>query len=133
MGFFDRMVQDLQKTEPAPREPDKIAVVAHRDTPYQRVMAIWRSWISLADRQEPGGWSHPQDAKEFMRTGEAVEAMVNDLPRVQWWAVRKAAGVSPAVWRFPNANYEQELASAEVTLTAKMQRNVDTRRYFRAD
>ena len=130
MGFFDRMVQDLQKTEPVQREKENITIVAERGTPYQRVMAVWRSWISLADRQEPGGWSHPQDAKDFMRTGEAVETMVNDLPRVQWWAVRKAAGVSPAVWRFPSADYEKELGDAEIALTAKMLRHSDTRRYF---
>lgn len=133
MGFFDRMVQDLQKTEPAPREPDKINVAPERGSPYQRVMKVWHQWIHLKDTQEPSGWSHPQDAKELMATGEAVETMINDLPRVQRWAVHKAMGIAPAVWRFPNADYAAELLSAEDTLTQKMQRNVNTRRYFRVD
>ncbi|WP_395406282.1 hypothetical protein ACHMW6_06315 [Pseudoduganella sp. UC29_106] len=130
MGVFDQMVKELQKTEPAQRVPDKIEVVAERGTPYQQVMKVWRQWQGLSDRQESGGWSHPQDSKELMATGEAVEAMVNDLPRVQWWAVRKAHGISPAAWRFPNADYAGELLLAEDTLTAKMQRNVNTKRYF---
>lgn len=130
MGVFDRMVQELQRKEPEPRAPDKIEVAPEQGTPYQRVMKVWRQWQGLADRQEGGGWSHPQDTKELMATGEAVEKFVNDLPRVQWWAVRKAHGIAPAVWRFPNANYETELLQAEETLTAKMQTNVNTKRYF---
>lgn len=98
--------------------------------PYARVMKIWASWMTLKDRSTSGGYSHPQDAKEFMRTGEAVDTMVNDLPRIQWWAVRKAAGVSPAVWRFPDTSYEAALEDAEATLTVKMRNNIDTRRYF---
>jgi hypothetical protein len=101
-----------------------------RDTSFNRVMKVWASWITLSDRQESGGWSHPQDAKEFMRTGEAVEVMINDLPRVQWWAIRKAHGVAPAVWRFPETSMADALEQAEVTLTPKMRNNIDTRRYF---
>lgn len=104
-------------------------VAPERDTPFNRVMKVWKSWMSLQDRQEPGGWSHPQDAKEFMRTGEAVDAMVNDLPRVQWWAIRKATGIA-SVWRFPELSLPDALEQAEMTLTKKMLINVDTRRYF---
>lgn len=101
-----------------------------RDTPYNMVMKVWTSWMSLADRQEPGGWSHPQDAKEFMRTGEAVDAMINDLPRVQWWAIRKAHGIA-TVWRFPDMSLADALQDAEAVLLIKMQKCVDTRRYFK--
>lgn len=99
-------------------------------TPYARVMKIWASWMTLKDRSTSGGYSHPQDAKEFMRTGEAVETLVNDLPRIQWWAVRKAAGVSPAVWRFPETSMADALEQAEITLTVKLRNNRDTMRYF---
>lgn len=99
------------------------------DTPYNVVMAIWTSWMSLADRQEAGGWSHPQDAKEFMRAGEAVDTMINDLPRNQWWAVRKARGLA-TVWRFPEQSLADALEDAELALAPKMARHVDTRRYF---
>ena len=113
----------------------KITTIEVRDDftklpPYARVMKIWASWLTLKDSQHAGGFSHPQDAKEFMRTGEAVEAFVNDLPRVCWWAVRKAAGVSPAVWRFPDTSYADALEDAETTLTVKFRNNRDTMRYF---
>lgn len=101
-----------------------------RDTPFTRCMKIWASWITLKDQRNVGGWSHPQDAKEFMRTGEAVETMINDLPRVQWWAVRKAHGVAPAVWRFPETSMADALEQAENTLVPKMRNNIDCRRYF---
>ncbi len=110
--------------QPIPQTP------AERLTPYARCMKIWASWITLKDQKEAGGWSHPQDAKEFMRTGEAIEAFVNDLPRVQWWAVRKAAGVAPAVWRFPDTSLADALEDAEATLTVKLRNNRDTARYF---
>ena len=100
-----------------------------RDSPYDRVMKVWASWMSLQDRQEPGGWSHPQDAKEFMQTGQAVDTMIDDLPRVQWWAVRKARGIT-TVWRFPEQSLADAMFEAEVTLTRKMRLHVDTRRYF---
>lgn len=100
-----------------------------RDTPFNRVMKVWASWMSLKDQQEPQGWSHPQDAKEFMRTGEAADTMINDLPRAQWWAVRKARGIA-TVWRFPELSLPDAMEAAEMTLTVKMAINVDTRRYF---
>ena len=99
-------------------------------TPYAHCMKVWASWLTLRDRQHGGGFSHPQDAKEFMRTGEAVEAAVNDLPRIQWWALRKAAGVSPAAWRFPDVPMIDALEQAEITLTVKLRNNRDTMRYF---
>ena len=105
---------------------------ADRVTPYAQVMKIWASWQTLKDRKEAGGFSHPQDAKDFMRTGEAVESFVNDLPTVQWWAVRKAAGVYTAVWRFPNTSLSDALEDAEATLTMKFRNNRDTARYFHA-
>lgn len=99
------------------------------DDPYIVVMKIWARWMTLEDRQYSDGMSHPQDAKEFMRTGEAVDAMINDLPRVEWWAVRKAHGLA-RVWNFPNADLADTLVAAERKLKKKMLGNVDTRRYF---
>ena len=99
------------------------------DSPFNLVMKIWVSWMSLQDRQEAGGWGHPQDAKEFMQTGQAVDAMIDDLPRAQWWAVRKARGIT-TVWRFPEQSLSDAILEAEMNLTRKMRRHVDTRRYF---
>lgn len=101
-----------------------------RDTPFTRCMKIWASWITLKDQPCVGGWGHPQDAKEFLRAGEAVEVMINDLPRVQWWAIRKAHGVSPAAWRFPETSMADALDQAETTLTPKMRNHIDLRRFF---
>lgn len=100
-----------------------------RDTPFNRAMSVWASWMTLKDRDEAGGWSHPQDAKDFMNTAEAVEAMINDLPRVHWWAVRKAKGIA-TVWRFPDRSLPDALEEAEQILTPKMRNHLATRRYF---
>jgi hypothetical protein len=108
----------------------EILKAPERDTPFVRAMNVWASWITMRDRQEAGGWSHPQDAKDFMNTGEAVETMINDLPRYEWWAIRKAHGVAPAVWRFPEASFPDALGRAELILTPKMRNHLATRRYF---
>lgn len=99
-------------------------------TPFMSVMRVWARWIRLDDHKHSGGHGHPQDTKELMWTGEAVEVMINDLPRVQWWAIRKQHGVSPAVWRFPDTSMEDALEQAEATLTPKMRCHIDTARYF---
>ncbi|MFC6413079.1 hypothetical protein [Massilia varians] len=96
---------------------------------FNKVMKTWARWMTLADHQHSNGWANPQDVKEFMACGTAVENMIDDLPRIQWWAVRKAFGIA-TVWRFPDYSYEQALEEAERTLSRTMQRNVATRRYF---
>ncbi len=111
------------------RVPGTYLETFFKQTPYNRVMAVWASWITLKDRNEPGGWSNPQDAKEFMRTGEVVEAMINGLPRHQWWAIRKSRGIC-TVWIFPTLNILDALEAAEITLTTKMKKNADTHRFF---
>jgi len=100
-----------------------------RQSPYNVVMAIWASWQTLKDYQHSDGDGHPQDAKDFMRTGEAVEVMVNDLPREQKWAVYKARGICTA-WIFPNLNFADAVAAAEDAILPKMKINLATRRYF---
>lgn len=100
-----------------------------RDSPFRKVMKTWARWMTLADQQHSNGWANPQDVKEFMACGSAVEIMIDNLPRIQWWAVRKAFGIA-TVWRFPEHSYEQALEEAERTLSRAMQRNIATRRYF---
>jgi hypothetical protein len=65
-----------------------------------------------------------------MAAGTAIDAMINDLKRHQWWAIRKAHGIS-TVWNFPNVSLSDALAQAEEALTPKMKRHVDTRRFFK--
>ena len=100
-----------------------------RESPFSVVMKIWASWMTLTDRQHSAGYSNPQDVKEFMSCGEAVDTMINDLPRVQWWAIRKAYGIA-TVWRFPDHSFADALSSAEATLLPKLKKNLATRRYF---
>lgn len=98
--------------------------------PYARVMKVWASWMTLKDRSTSGGYSHPQDAKEFMRTGEAVDTMVRSLPRVNRWAVDKAHGIS-TVWIFPNISLADVMLENEKILSSKMRNHADTMRFFR--
>lgn len=100
-----------------------------QDSPFNKVMKTWARWMTLADHQQSNGWAHPQDVKEFMACGSAVETMIDNLPRIQWWAVRKAFGIA-TVWRFPEHSYEQVLEEAQRTLSQAMQRSIATRRYF---
>jgi len=96
---------------------------------FNRVMKTWARWMTLGDHQHSHGWANPQDVKEFMACGSAVESMIDNLPRIQWWAVRRAFGIA-TVWRFPDYSYEQALEEAESALSQAMQRNIATRRYF---
>lgn len=99
------------------------------DRPFDIVMGIWARWMHLADHQHSEVEGNPQDTKEFMALGEAVSAMVDDLPRVQWWAVLKSRGIC-TVWRFPNDSLMDALADAEEALMPKLVKHVATRRYF---
>lgn len=99
------------------------------DTPYIKVMKTWARWMTLSDRQHSDGLSHPQDVKEFMACGEAVDVMIGDLPIYERWAIRKAHGLATA-WIYPERSLAATLLSAEQILSAKMVKNVATRRYF---
>lgn len=110
-------------TAPAPVEaPDA-------DSPFIRVMKTWARWTTLSDEQHSEGLSNPQDVKEFMACGEAVDVMVTELPKHERWAVRKAFGVA-SVWLFPQVSLPDALVAAELIMMPKMQNKVATRRYF---
>ncbi|MGK5049513.1 hypothetical protein ACQ4WP_26995 [Janthinobacterium sp. GB4P2] len=100
-----------------------------RKTPYTMVIDIWARWIALRDEPHSGGDIHPQDSKDFMKAGEAAELMINDLPRVNWWAMRKSQGIA-TVWIFPNHSLLDAVAEAEEILTPKMRNHIATRRFF---
>jgi hypothetical protein len=97
--------------------------------PVDKVLDIWADYLRLRDSNEPGGYSNPQDVKDFMRLGEAVEAMVNDLRRHQWWAIRKSRGICTQ-WIFKDAIYEDALAEAKKKLEEKMRTHIATSKYF---
>lgn len=97
--------------------------------PVDKVLDIWADYMHLRDSSEPGGYSNPQDVKDFMRLGEAVDAMVNDLRRHQWWAIRKSKGLCTQ-WIFRDETYERALGQAKEILVAKMRINVATAKYF---
>lgn len=101
----------------------------HEQSPFSMVMALWTQWMRLVDQQATSGDANLQDTKDFMRLGEAVDVMINDLPRYQWWAIRKSRGIC-SVWRFPDVAIEDALLKAEEILTPKMRNHIATRRYF---
>jgi hypothetical protein len=99
------------------------------DSPFSTVMKTWARWMTLADHQHSEGNANPQDVKEFMACGEAVDAMFNDLTIHQRWAIRKAFGLATA-WIYPEKSFADTLVAAEAILAVKMLKNVATRRYF---
>lgn len=100
------------------------------DSPFIKVMKTWARWMTLTDHQHSEGNANPQDVKEFMACGEAVDVMVNDLPMHCRWAVRRAFGLATA-WIYPDKSLAEALVAAELVLVPKLMRNVATRRYFR--
>ena len=121
--FVEVMVDD-------PKPGQVMATIAPRKSPYNLVMDVWERWMRLADHQHSLAESHPQDAKELMACGRAVDTMVDDLPTVQRWAISKSRGISTSVWRFPDTSIEYALEDAENALTIKMQKHIATRRYW---
>lgn len=110
-------------------EQESVIEAPEADSPYNTVLKTWARWMRLDDKQHPSGEAHPQDVKEFMSCGEAVDVMISDLPRIQWWALRRAHGLA-TVWRFPEVEFAQALEDAEEKLTPRLRKNVATRRYF---
>jgi len=106
-----------------------VGAAPEADTPYNNVMKTWARWMTLSDQPHSEGLSHPQDVKEFMACGEAVDVMIDDLLIHERWAIRKAHGLATA-WRYPEQSLADALATAELKLQQKMLKNVATRRYF---
>lgn len=103
-----------------------------KPTPYQICMDIWKRYNALKDipSDRMGGFDNLQDIKDFMRQGEAIEAMVNDLPMHMRWAVWKSRGVCTC-WNFPTVNFAEAVSRAEEILTPKLQQHVALSKYFR--
>jgi hypothetical protein len=99
------------------------------DRPFDVVMGIWAQFMRLKDSKPNSHQPLDQDAKEFMALGEAVTVMMDDLTRVQRWAIMRSRGIC-TVWIFPNTSMPDALADAEETLMPKLQKHVATKRYF---
>jgi len=97
--------------------------------PVDEILDIWAYWMALTDSNSSEALADPTDAKEFMSIGEAVDCMVNDLKRHQWWAIRKSRGFC-SVWIFKDEHYEQHLLQAREILEKKMRAHIATARYF---
>ncbi len=85
--------------------------------------------MRLSDHVASQVEANQQDTKDFMRAGEAVNTMIDALPRVQWWAIRKARGMCTA-WIFRDDAFAGALQDAKDTLEPKLKTHVATRRYF---
>ncbi|WUR15694.1 hypothetical protein E7V67_011500 [[Empedobacter] haloabium] len=106
-----------------------IETAPEADTPFNRVMKTWAHWMRLDDKPFSTGDANPQDVKELMACGEAVDVMVSELPAYERWAVRKAFGLA-TVWMFPERSLPDALVAAETKLFPKLNKNVATKRYF---
>jgi hypothetical protein len=105
------------------------AAQALRERPFAVCLNIWARWMRLKDHQVSLGTANEQDTKDFMRSAEAIDVMIDALPRVQWWAVRRAKGIC-TVWIFRDQAFEAAFAAAEERLTPLLQQHVATRRHF---
>ncbi len=101
----------------------------HRRDPIDVCLDIWARWSRLTDHQASLVEANPQDTKEFMQAGEAMDTMINGLTRHQWWAIRKTKGICTA-WIFKDDSYPDALCDAKAALEPKMRKNVYTRKYF---
>jgi hypothetical protein len=69
------------------------------------------------------------DLAREIEIGTATGAMIDSLPRIQWWAIRRLRGLTN-VWDFPNADLLAVGPQAQAALTEKLRRNVVTRVFF---
>jgi len=124
----------------APKEPAANQAFGQAD-PYAMLMACWSDYMRTDDRNlsaqgmkltsdaEADRDVHEEQRLADLRIGEAVNAMVDSLTVQHRWAIYRSQRIS-AVWRFPNANYEEVLLDARDELEKKLKKNVATRLYF---
>lgn len=110
-------------------ESAAISTAPVADRPFDVVMGIWANFMRLPDSKRDRSQPLDQDGKEFIALGEAVSTMVDDLPRVQWWAIMRSRGIC-TVWKFPDRSLADALADAEKALMPKLTTNFATKRYF---
>lgn len=138
----DRALEQYKYGDPAnfvkyPREKDnnmqairKLDEVFHeKRNPVDEILDVWSYWMRLKDAAFSESLADPCDVKDAMTIAEAVETMVNDLKRHQWWAIRKSRGIC-SVWIFKDEHYENHLTQAREILEKKMRTHIATRRFF---
>ena len=125
----------------APREQAQAQSAFHKPDPYTQLMSCWADYMRVDDRDLGSRGMklatdavderdvHAQQRAADLKTGEAVNAMVDSLSALHRWAICKSQGISRG-WRFPNANYESTLSEARDDLEKKLRGNVATRLYF---
>lgn len=123
------------------RREDVAKPAFNRPDPYSMLMACWADYMRTDDRDlgiggmklasdaEPDTDVHAAQRAADMKTGEAVNAMVDSLPTLERWAIYKSKGIS-TMWRFPNADFGSTLAEASEALEEKLQKNIATRIHF---
>jgi len=126
----------------APKEKPVAANQAFdQPDPYASLIACWVSYMRTDDRDlgsrgmklaSDAAADRDVHAEQYLadlKIGEAVNAMVDSLTVQHRWAIYKSQRLT-AVWRFPNANYDEVLLAARDDLEAKLKKNVATRLYF---
>ncbi|WP_317201464.1 hypothetical protein [Janthinobacterium sp.] len=112
-----------------------------KQSPLELCLEIWLEWQRRSDNGL--GWR----GRSTMLSGDgsldseqvydgmdndaaqAVEAMINSLPRHLDWAIRKRCGIT-MVWRFPTMPFADVLGEAEIELEKKLKNNIATRSFF---
>lgn len=125
----------------APKEKPAANQAFHKADPYAALMECWVSYMRTDDRDLGSRGMklasdatadrdvHAEQYLADLKIGEAVNAMVDSLTVQYRWAIYKSQRLT-AVWRFPNANYEEVLLAARDDLEQKLKKNVATRLYF---
>lgn len=110
-------------------------------------LSCWSEWMRRDDRDlsvsrmklrgrgdnEPAQYIE-RDANEEQRqadikTGEAVNAMIDSLPMSQRWAIYRSQGITTQ-WRFNSVDYATVLTDAQAALEQKLRNNIATRIHF---
>jgi len=108
-------------------------------------LACWRDYMHTDDKaraealmqfrikpEEGGGYDsdpYGEQHRADLRIGEATDAMISSLIRMQIWAIYKAYGIGQ-VWDFPNADFAQTLEMAKIELEKKLRNNIATATKF---
>lgn len=126
-----RRVRREEVVRPAFNKPDTYAQLMACWSDYMRVDDgdLGSRGMRLAGDAEEDRDVHAKQRIADLRTGEAVNAMVDSLTMLHRWAICKSQGIATA-WRFPNARYEDVLTDARDDLEKKLRNNVATRLYF---
>lgn len=134
------MTAALRRAErPAPPQPraDGMSLCLDCWTAYMyrddRDLGVSRMKLRGRGDNEPHAFiERDTEAEQYLadiKTGEAVNAMIDSLPMNQRWAIYKSQGITTQ-WRFNSVDYATVLTEAQAALEQKLRKNIATRIHF---